>query len=581
MSMPTQEAPYAVLTDLLAAVTHELDHRNTVEPHWASLVILGLKRLEPSRLFLRLADIDAVLVDGAEVRVRLDGIDFLAAIVGLRSGDFTIRVDDCDVRGVNKADLLLPVYGQLEEVRTFLNLAKSDQGRSITTHPSIPLANALTEPWTKRSLQHEIEYIVGAPGSGKTSILVDRAIAAAQSGDRVVMISFTNSAADVIFERVARKVEAEGFLTVSRHGETEGAIHLENQLKCPRVTVDRAQRESLDANIMITTAYRAFFLARSHQGTHSHVFIDEASTMPLVLAWTSALLATSSVVLSGDPYQLGPIGEENRDVLTRRQSFTTSPFEVEGVMEAAIEDPCFVVLKEQHRLPGRLAAAATPPLYRHTGIGDGISAMEPSSPWGDGSLLYVDTSVWKPIGERVGGSRLNHGHALLVKAAVQGLLEQGVVEAETASSSLIIITPYRAQRRHIRKVLDDTGWFPPAQVRSCVTTIHRAQGTERPYVILEVTDAPTAASPGTPSIGRLWDGKGWQSDGSRLLTTALTRASTQSLVILRRDLAAVTSDPQSPEIKSLPRLNAMLERYGVPAAVAPPPEFFQSTGYAT
>jgi len=567
MSTSADDETRAVLSDLSYAVSYEINQRKAQEEQWTPLTVLGIKKIDATSLFLRAAEIDATLIEGAESRIRLDGVEYSAEISGLRLADMTIRVNECKLDDVLKAELRLPIQGQLEEVEKFLFKSLIDTTGPIWQHPSTALANSLTEPLESRAANHNIKYILGAPGSGKTSHLVERAMAAAQLGGRVVIVSFTNAAADVIFERIGRKVASESSLTVTRHGATETALHLERRFACPRVTVAGSQREAIDANIAITTAYRAFFLAKSRMGTHSHVFVDEASTIPLALAWTSALLATESVELCGDPFQLGPIGQDDLESSTLRRAFKTSPFEVEGVMVAARTDTRIEVLQGQHRLPARLAAAATPPLYRSTSAPSGMSVAEPTSPWGEGSLLYIDTSGLNPIGEQVDGSRRNFVHAGLVKDCVAALLEQGEIGPDDLASSLLVITPYRVQRGAIRKVLNETGWFSPAQVRASVTTIHRAQGSERPFVILDVTDAPLSGQVEKSSIGRLWDGLGWQSEGARLLTTALTRASKQALVIMKRDLVAIPADPHSLEIKSLPRLNSMLERYGRPADV--------------
>ena len=565
MSTSVDDETRAVLSDLSYAVSYELNQRKTMEEQWTPLTVLGIKKIDATSLFLRAAEIDATLMEGAECRIRLDGVEYPAEIVGLRLADMTIRVNEYGLDDVLKAELRLPVQGQLEEVEKFLLKSLIDTTSPIWNHPSTPLANSLTEPLESRAARHNVKYILGAPGSGKTSHLVERAIAAAHAGGRVVIVSFTNAAADVIFERIGRTVATESTLTVARHGATETALHLERHFACPRVTVAGSQREAVDADIAITTAYRAFFLTKSRMGTHSHVFVDEASTIPLALAWTSALLATESVELCGDPFQLGPIGQDDLESSTLRRAFKTSPFEVEGVMVAAKTDSRIQVLQEQHRLPARLAAAATPPLYQSTSAPSGMGVAEPASPWGEGSLLYIDTSGLNPVGEQVDGSRRNLVHAGVVKDCVVALLEQGAIEPETLASSLLVITPYRVQRGTIRKALNQTGWFPPEQVRASVTTIHRAQGSERPFVILDVTDAPLSGQVEKSSIGRLWDGLGWQSEGARLLTTALTRASQQALVIMKRDLVAIPADPHSLEIKSLPRLNSMLEHYGRPA----------------
>jgi superfamily I DNA and/or RNA helicase len=147
------------------------------------------------------------------------------------------------------------------------------------------------------------------------------------------------------------------------------------------------------------------------------------------------------------------------------------------------------------------------------------------------------------------------------------MLEQEVVAADDIAKSLLIITPYRAQRSLISNRLEETRWIAKMQIRALVTTVHRAQGSEREYVILDVTDAPNFDRDVFLPVGRLWEGEGLQSNGSRLLNTALTRARKQALVVLHRDSIRNSSAVRSGIVKALPSLNDKLDRWGMPATI--------------
>jgi hypothetical protein len=360
-----------------------------------------------------------------------------------------------------------------------------------------------------------------------------------------------------------------GHVKVTRLGVTERSLSIEDQAASAAISVS-ASMDGVEADVLVTTAYRALGCAREHARGFSAVLIDEASTMPLALAWAAALLARTYVGLYGDPYQLGPIalGTVDSD-RTLRQRFGTSPFEVEGVMEAAGRHNAARVLSGQHRLPSSLASAVLAPLYANS-RGASSRTEEKQTPWGTGSLLYVDTTAMNPTCVRVSSSRQNVFHASLVVECVRALLEQDAVRPDDVEQDLLIVTPYRAQRALITRLLADKGWFSDQQVRRLVTTIHRAQGSERDFVLVDTVEAPLSDRPGESMIGRLWDGKGWQSPGARLLTTALTRARAQALVVMRRDVTGTAYDAHAPDAKALPRLNAMLDQWGNPADIALP-----------
>jgi hypothetical protein len=112
-------------------------------------------------------------------------------------------------------------------------------------------------------------------------------------------------------------------------------------------------------------------------------------------------------------------------------------------------------------------------------------------------------------------------------------------------------------------------WFSEAQIRAIVTTVHGAQGSERDFVLLDVTNAPLQPGDYNEVSGQMWEGIGWQSKGSRLLTTALTRARVQVLVIMFRNMVGLPVAVDTCALRALPRLNVMLHLHGRPADIRP------------
>jgi len=561
----TSKGQGSVVTDLLAAVADEVEAANAPEQRWQVLEDAVLRQAGDSRVVLKATDLDARIQEGASAKVRLDGVEFAAEVTSLELGVITLMVNDCETTAVTQCEVLLPREGWTESLHEFLENSR-EKLEEASAQPGSPIC-ALVNPsagWV--SAQRPLTYVVGAPGSGKTTDLVQLALAKAHQGKRVAIVTYTNAAADVIFERLAPGIDPEADVTLCRMGATERSLGIENMHGCETVGVTSGVRDSLEASIMITTAYRALACATVSDGTHDVVFIDEASTMPLSLTCVVAMLARSQVRLYGDPYQLGPIAlSEAAPETPLMRRFATSPFELLNFENPLPSSGAVSVMNGQYRLAPSLASATLPPLYAQGGV-TSTGAREPESPWGAGSLLYVDTTSLNAASVRTLGSRQNEVHASGVVESVRVLLEQGAVTPENIDESLLVITPYRAQRLLISQMLQGTGWFSDQQIRSLVTTIHRSQGSERDFVLVDTTDALSEVELSQQSVGRLWQGTGLQSDGSRLLTTALTRARVQALVVMRRDVTGTAQDPFSEGARALARLNALLDRWGNPAA---------------
>lgn len=567
----TADDTRGILKDFLIAVGDEWSAVERADKQWCELEHPVLKPLANGDLLLSASDLDGMLQEGAETVARLDRREFRAEVIDLSPGGMTLRIEQCDVKSVRECQVRVLEKDFLRSLQEFLTEQLAMYQSTTPAKGDPALANALASPWSTRSVGSErLTYLLGAPGSGKTEALVTRAMDLARRGEKVAIVSYTNAAADAIFERMATRFEGSTQVAVTRLGVTERALMVEDTAASEAICVERSIESAVDTDVLVTTAYRALRCAEKHAGEFTVVLIDEASTMPLALVWVAALLAHSRVGLYGDPYQLGPIALAQVDTdRTPRQHFGTSPFEVDGVMDAVARDSDTMVLRGQHRLPSSLASAILAPLYLSS-RGVSASADESQTPWGSGGLLFIDTTKLNPTCEPAGSSRRNRVHADLVVECVRALLEQGVVDAETVERDLLIVTPYRGQRVDITRVLADQEWFSGKQLRELVTTIHRAQGSERSYVLVDTVEAHLADRPDLPPIGRLWAGKGWQSPGGRLLTTALTRARIQALVVMCRAVAGTASNVESPEAKALPRLNAMLDGWGRPADIRAP-----------
>ena len=157
--------------------------------------------------------------------------------------------------------------------------------------------------------------LFGPPGTGKTTTVVEaiEQVWRMIPGSRILVTAPSNTAADLLAERLLKDVDKEQILrwmSPSRNGE--------DIKKC---LVPITQFEKLDADfilkhrIVITTLTSAARVSgKVRQGTFTHVFVDEAgqATEPETLIPIVGILGQKGqVILSGDPHQLGPVVKSN------------------------------------------------------------------------------------------------------------------------------------------------------------------------------------------------------------------------------------------------------------------------------
>ena len=567
--MVTTSVCRQVLEELRTAVQNEWLLVSKPQEQWKALEAPVLRPVAGSTLFLSALDLDDKLFEGSQSAVRLDGVEFRAEVVGLAIGELLLRIDNCTVTEATRCEIRVPVPSYLESLGEFLEecLASMPADADLAPGPALATAMAL-EPDRRGTLAERIGYVIGPPGSGKTTALMDQVMSLTRQGQRAAVVTYTNAAADLVFSRLAGRLQPGADFKLCRFGITDVAQQVELDADAGGVFATDQVREIEDANVLVTTAYRALVCCRNGIQPFDHVLIDEASTMPISLAWVTASLAIKSISIYGDPFQLGPIAQsENDPESTLLQRFGSSPFDIPGLLDGETVDDHISVLQRQFRMPPALSSASAVPLYRRESPTDNEYSVEPTSPWGSRSLLHLNTAAIGAIGERASKSRRNAKHVDVVVEVIRLLLEQNVIEPEAAADSLLVITPYRLQRSDIHRALHSTGWFDEHQIRRMVTTIHRAQGQERDFVILDITDAPSGDPTDHSVIGRLWGGTGWQSGGARLLTTALSRARQQALVIMHRGVTGTAEDPYDPNARPLARLNALLNVWGEEADI--------------
>ncbi len=283
--------------------------------------------------------------------------------------------------------------------------------------------------------------------------------------------------------------------------------------------LSRQAEAALDeADIVLTTLARLSVREELRELEFDSLIIDEASTAPLPYVAFAASRAARTTVAVGDFQQLPPVVVSRGPAAARW--FKRDLFRETGVVSTergglglpSPQDGLCAMLDIQYRMAPEIRAIVSQFFY------DGRLRDAPELAERQPSLSPVrilDTSGLDPAVERVDGSRRNSVHADVVSSFLGQVAKEG-------QGDVAVVSPYRAQTRHLRDVARRRlGRAAPEDLQ--ISTIHRFQGREKRIVVVDTVDGPP---------GRSWflDEKK-NSDFPRLLNVALSRAQ-ETLVIV-------------------------------------------------
>lgn len=244
------------------------------------------------------------------------------------------------------------------------------------------------------------------------------------------------------------------------------------------------------------------------------VLIEEASQAPLSQVLLFAPLAIS-MVYSGDPAQLAPVAACQRPEL--RRWMATSAFDC----MPKLTSPAVWMLTEQRRMAPAICKLVSAIGYDNQlktspdCLNDKTWTKYRNHPFGH--YRANQTVVAHPVFQDLP----NHQHKQLFREEsaneILKLLQQDAGR-NFEQKYIFVVTPFRAQARYLRRVLDSHQFN---EVR--VSTVHKTQGKEARVVIFDPVD-------GTHSFLK-------SKEALKLLTVAFSRAECKLLVMLNeRDL---------------------------------------------
>ncbi len=302
---------------------------------------------------------------------------------------------------------------------------------------------------------------------------------------------------------------------------------IETELRAIEEDLKRVEQLVIEAARVVATPLTRAYLQDSIQGrTFDTIIIDEASMAPIPALWVAANVATSNVVIVGDPKQLPPIAISTQELA--QKWLGTDIFEAAGICSG---HPSFVQFKEQYRMHPDISAVVNALIYEGE-LADADKAREIRDPewyshaWRyDRHLLLIDTGSLNAWVTNVRHdhelSRLNFLSAAVCIDIAEQLLREGREPADVGSEPrILIVSPYSAHARLLELMIEEQKLS--AEVRA--GTVHSFQASEADVVILDLVDG----EPGWKTAVFMAD---HDRDMRRLLNVAITRAKCRLLVV--------------------------------------------------
>jgi superfamily I DNA and/or RNA helicase len=246
------------------------------------------------------------------------------------------------------------------------------------------------------------------------------------------------------------------------------------------------------------------------------VIVEEAGMAVLPTLFYCASLATSRVVMVGDPRQLPPIVQSPEPFVQRAMG--------RNIFDITVPEPhrsdLVVMLDTQYRMHPRIGDLVGGLFYggrlRHGDLTRDTHRIAACAPCPGAAVVVVDTDGSSTCDTPARSySRFNEGHAAIAVDMARQAVEAG-------AGSVAIIAPYVEQVRLIGRLLAAN---PALSDQVECRTVHRFQGGERDVVVVDTVDA----EPLPP--GRLLSDRRPLSSASNLINVSISRARGKLVIV--------------------------------------------------
>lgn len=437
----------------------------------------------------------------------------------------------------------------------------------LAKHPTNHIKSNIHE-LVLRSKYNPVTYLWGPPGTGKTYTLARVAANKYFKEKRVLVLSHSNQAVDVLMgeinhfvQKMDKQVEGEilrygmsgasvtnDFLTTMQlvekrepglfdkrlqfselkrglkndlsqsfsHRDTDQLLEIEEKLARVLERIRRKEIEFVkEAKIIGTTLAKAAGDAAIFEQEFDIVIIDEASMAYVPqIAFASSL--AKRVIVCGDFKQLPPIASARDSIVNEwlKEDIFHKANVVKGIDTAEFH-PHLFLLKKQRRMHPEISGFTNQHIYQslvgdHEKVGEQRRSIALKKPFSKRASVLLDTSFTGEfcINEQASHSRMNPLHLFLSFQLIHEAYMDGM-------TSIGYVTPFRAQAVLMEHLLADLYEKECGEADIISATVHRFQGSEREMIIFDTVDGYPQNRASMLLAGR---------ESERLINVAMTRA---------------------------------------------------------
>jgi hypothetical protein len=488
--------------------------------------------------------------DGSPVRIVYMESEIKGEVVSSEGRDLIIKIPIFLGYSLEKADLYNEPWQLLEALIARLEELKEDRqklarvkrlitGEAPVNHLQKTIKNEQHEALL-RSYYNATTYIWGPPGTGKTYTLSRIAANYYRKGKKVLVLSHSNAAVDVLMLEIAKYVKKKqnwhhgdivryGFSRneqmqdspdllsaklienahpslfekqqafqeerknlIRRQTEASRITFVDEQLHKLNMELKKLEQALLeDAQMIGSTLAKAASDHVLYEKDYDLVIVDEIS-----MAYAPQIAFAASlgkrIVVCGDFKQLPPIALSNHPYVN--QWLKEDLFYQTGVAqktEKGIFHPHLFMLTKQRRMHENIAAFTNRVIYKEK-VNNHKTIIEKQKiankkPFAGAAALLLNTSNLHAyaVKDSTTGSRYNLISALLSMSFILKAYKSGI-------ESVGYVTPYKAQANLMNSLIREM--IPNKDILAA--TVHRFQGSERDSIIFDIVDSFPEARPG-------------------------------------------------------------------------------------
>lgn len=296
-----------------------------------------------------------------------------------------------------------------------------------------------------------------------------------------------------------------------------------------RKSIQARLKEKIEkAKIILCTSSKALIDPSISESVFENLVIDEGSMMaPPALAGLCQNVK-SRIVVAGDFRQLGPIAVGQTDLVNRW--LHRSLFDLLGKDPDAIKAHQYIaMIKKQRRCAKDIIELVNKEYYDNflfTSFTPDHDTLKKVAP-GTKNVAFIDATI-RPdyyVHRTKSASRQNPGSGQTILNLIFSWRNLPI----PGNVSIGIITPYRGQVSFYTKALreQESRLHPNIRGKIRVGTIHTFQGSECDLIIFDMVEALKDHKGNSIQIGRLYHGR----SGEQLLNVAISRAKSKLIIV--------------------------------------------------